>query len=178
MQLNAQQRVGNATDTVVLFKVYGACDHCKMRIEKAAKLKGVKSTNWNRGSKMLTLVFKANKTSIEKIKKAIVESGHDLELQKASDAVYQSLPACCKYREVFKDSSTHDSSKASEAIKTPLPEIKSDTIVDTTLTVPKIKGIVLEETDNGKFIPLSQKIYSAFTCKCVLGRQQQRSCNQ
>lgn len=155
MQLNAQQKVGNATDTVVLFKVYGACDHCKMRIEKAAKLKGVKSTNWNRGSKMLTLVFKANKTSIEKIKKAIVESGHDLELQKASDAVYQSLPACCKYREVFKDSSTHDSSKASEAIKTPLPEIKSDTIVDTTLTVPKIKGIVLEETDNGKFIPLS-----------------------
>jgi periplasmic mercuric ion binding protein len=80
------------------FKVYGACGMCETRIEKAAKsLDGVASADWNLESKMLTIQYDANKVELEDVHKKIAEAGHDTEMVRAKDEVYEKLPACCHY---------------------------------------------------------------------------------
>lgn len=79
-------------------QVSGNCEMCKMRIESAAKsVAGVKSAVWNVNSKILTVSFDES-TNLEQISKAIAAAGHDTKSDKASDAAYNALPGCCKYR--------------------------------------------------------------------------------
>jgi hypothetical protein len=80
------------------FKVFGKCDMCKSRIEKAALgVKGVKSANWNKSTQMLQVELSEG-TKLEDVQKAVAKAGHDTELVKADDKTYKGLPACCKYR--------------------------------------------------------------------------------
>lgn len=89
-----QEKGGGTTLTVE-----GKCGMCKSNIEKAAKgVDGVKSAKWNSKTKQLAVNFDDTKTSIEKISKAIAVVGYDTEKDKAEDATYAALPACCKYR--------------------------------------------------------------------------------
>lgn len=83
-------------DTLV---VQGKCGMCKTRIEKAAKSeKGVSSASWNIRTKQLQIKYDPDKTSVEKISKAIAKVGHDTDTDKADKAIYDALPACCRYR--------------------------------------------------------------------------------
>lgn len=86
------------------FKVNGVCDQlCKPRIQNAAKsVKGVLSASWDSKTKVCKVVFDDHKTSKEKIEKAITTAGHDAGNFKASDAAYNKLPGCCKYRSAGK----------------------------------------------------------------------------
>jgi len=80
------------------FKVYGNCDMCKSRIEKAALgVKGVKTAAWDKDSKMLKVETNSN-TKVDDIQQVIAKVGHDTEKFKADDNAYNSLPGCCKYR--------------------------------------------------------------------------------
>jgi copper chaperone CopZ len=79
------------------FKVWGNCESCQARIEKAAKIDGVSAASWNKDTKMLTVSFHPSKTSDEAIQKKIAAAGHDTEKFKADDKVYDKLPGCCKY---------------------------------------------------------------------------------
>lgn len=79
-------------------KVSGNCDLCKARIEKAAKIDGVSKADWNSKTKVLTLVYNPAKVKINDIQKKIADAGHDTPKYKAPEKVYNSLPACCKYR--------------------------------------------------------------------------------
>lgn len=82
-----------------MLTVGGKCDMCKARIEKAAMgVKGVTAATWNASDKMLHLGFDPAQTSRAAISRAVAAMGHDTELDKADDAVYNALPACCKYR--------------------------------------------------------------------------------
>lgn len=74
-------------DSTISFKVFGVCDQCKARIEKAAKGKGVKSAEWDVESNMLLLAFNPKLTSIEKVQDRIIAAGYDLENKKADDAI-------------------------------------------------------------------------------------------
>lgn len=97
VQLNAQDKDKNKK---VSFEVKGNCGMCKARIEKAAlKVKGVKYVNWNIPSKKITLILDENKCSPMDVRKAISLKGHDTDSTKAEDKIYNSLPACCKYRD-------------------------------------------------------------------------------
>ena len=88
-----------ANDKDTLLAVGGSCEMCKDRIEKtASKVPGVTSASYDLESKQLHLHFDATKTSVENISKALAAVGHDTELYKADDEVYNALPACCKYR--------------------------------------------------------------------------------
>ena len=79
--------------------VSGSCGMCKTRIETTAKkISGVSSANWDAEKKQLHLQFDASKTSLDNIGKAIAEVGHDNNLYKADDDVYNALPGCCQYR--------------------------------------------------------------------------------
>jgi len=80
------------------FKVSGSCDLCKTRIEKAAmSVPGVTKATWDMKSEMMDVTFDSQKTSDRNIQKAIAAVGHDTPMYRASDAVYDKLPACCHY---------------------------------------------------------------------------------
>ncbi|MFZ4581741.1 MAG: heavy-metal-associated domain-containing protein, partial [Paludibacter sp.] len=85
----------NKTESI---KVSGNCESCKSRIEKAAKVTGVTKAQWSEKTKVLTLVFDSTKVTSVDVQKKIAAVGHDTPNFKATSAVYNTLPACCKYR--------------------------------------------------------------------------------
>jgi mercuric ion binding protein len=80
-----------------LVKVWGNCDMCKTRIEKAAKEEGATIASWDKETKMLKVTFNPDTTSVDRIEKKLALVGHDTERYRADDKTYNSLPACCKY---------------------------------------------------------------------------------
>jgi copper chaperone CopZ len=80
------------------FKVYGNCEMCKEKIEKAAKaVDGVSSAVWSIETKMLALTFDDSKTSVDKVQVALAKDGHDTETYKATNDAYNKNASCCKY---------------------------------------------------------------------------------
>lgn len=85
-------------ETTTTFKVYGNCDMCKAKIEKVAKnLDGVKSGEWNKDTKIFTLVYDSSKISADGVHKKIASVGYDTEKVRAEDKVYKKLSGCCQY---------------------------------------------------------------------------------
>ena len=76
------------TDTV---KVWGNCETCKNKIEKAATDAGAASANWNDKTKLLVVSYDASKTSNNDIQKKIASVGYDTQDEKAPDAAYNGL---------------------------------------------------------------------------------------
>ena len=92
------------TDT---FKVWGNCGMCKKTIEKAAKTDGVEKAEWNRETKVFTLVYNPAVISNEKVQKAIAAVGYDTEKFTGNDKAYEKLPGCCHYDRKKKDETNH-----------------------------------------------------------------------
>ena len=79
-------------------KVYGNCESCEKRIDKAAQgVAGVSKASWDQETKMLDVTYDPAKTNLEKIQTAIAKVGHDTDAVKADDKTYASLPKCCQY---------------------------------------------------------------------------------
>ncbi|MCU0350013.1 MAG: cation transporter [Flavobacterium sp.] len=91
--VNAQSK-NTKTET---FKVWGNCGMCEKIIEKSLKTKGISSAEWNKDTKMITVVFNPKKISLSAIHKKIASVGYDTELETASDEVYNNLHGCCQY---------------------------------------------------------------------------------
>ncbi len=154
--LSAQNGKQKGIDTTASFKVSGACEMCKQRIEETVKIKGVRSAKWDVNSKMLTLGYNPGILSLAKIHKRIAEVGHDTELEKAKDVVYNALPACCHYRKMDKIAEniiadsvsiiTSDSMKVNRPVKNSADEKATSSHT--------VKGVVLEEDKKGSFKPL------------------------
>jgi len=80
------------------FRVWGNCDMCKSKIEKAAKkIDGVKVAKWNVVSQKMFVKFNDQVTSIDEIQATIAGTGYDTEKHKAKDDDYNNLHHCCKY---------------------------------------------------------------------------------
>ncbi|MCB9235673.1 MAG: metal transporter [Bacteroidia bacterium] len=79
------------------FSVKGNCKMCKVRIENAAYIKGVKSAVWDQETHKITVIYRADKVTLEQIQSAIASKGHATETQKAVPEAYQNLPKCCQY---------------------------------------------------------------------------------
>ena len=122
----------NINDKAVSFKVFGNCVECKERIEGALQIKGIDSASWDVNTKMLEVVFDTSKIKIEKIQSKILAVGHDLEDKKADDKIYQSLPACCQYRE--KSDHSHATAEG--------------------VSANSVSGVVLSEDSKGNLSPL------------------------
>jgi copper chaperone CopZ len=91
---------GQNKNAKATLEVDGVCLMCKTRIEKASiKTKGVKSAVWNVKTHELKLIFDERKTNLKAIKENIVAVGHDTKDLKATDEAYNSVDACCKYRD-------------------------------------------------------------------------------
>lgn len=91
---------GQNKNAKAVIPVDGVCMMCKERIEKASiKTKGVKSAVWNLETKELNVIYDERKTTLAKINAAVANVGHDTEQVKASEESYNSVHACCKYRD-------------------------------------------------------------------------------
>ena len=98
--------VNAQTEKKAEFEVAGNCGMCKIRIEKAAKsVDGVSSAVWDKETKMIEVAYNPEKSDIHKIHMAIAKAGHDTKMHKATDAVYDKLPGCCKYERISARSS-------------------------------------------------------------------------
>lgn len=80
-------------------KVSGNCTMCKMRIESALDVTGIKSANWDTKTKVLEVIYNKGKISEQKIHDIVAAAGHDTEKAKAKDETYAELPYCCLYRD-------------------------------------------------------------------------------
>ena len=80
------------------FKVWGNCGVCESKIEKSLKIKGVSKAEWNKETKMMTVVFNPDKISLAEIHRKIAAEGYDTEMETATDEAYDNLHGCCKYK--------------------------------------------------------------------------------
>ncbi|PWT99895.1 MAG: TonB-dependent receptor [Bacteroidetes bacterium] len=147
--LFGQNQTNKSGDTTVSFKVFGVCDQCKKRIEGSLKANGVESAEWNIDTKILNVSYIPSKITLEKIVKKITAAGHDNYYKKAKDADYYALPKCCYYRDLQSMESMN--TKTADSSATPDPS-QMDLHSNSNQV---IKGVVLEETSNGSFKPLS-----------------------
>lgn len=112
INITAQEEVAKVTTE---FKVFGNCGMCEKRIEKALMVDGVESADWDKETKMATVVYIKGKVSEDQLHKNVAEVGHDTEKYKASDEVYTKLPNCCKFdREDLKSDENKESKSKQE----------------------------------------------------------------
>lgn len=94
--INANAQKTNNIEEVKI-KTSAQCSMCKQRIEKAmAYEKGIKSSTLDVKTATLSVVYKSNKTTPDKIRSAISKTGYDADSIKAEVKIYNNLPDCCK----------------------------------------------------------------------------------
>lgn len=78
-------------------KTSAQCEMCKYKIEESlAYEKGVVKSNLDLEDKVVTIVFKNNKTTADQLRKIISRLGYDADDIKADSVAYKALPPCCK----------------------------------------------------------------------------------
>ena len=88
------------TPTTVTFKVSGNCSTCKKHIETAARIPGVVKADWNKDTKVMTLVYDPAKVSPDDVQKRIAAVGYDTPKYRGDDKAYDKLDECCQYDRV------------------------------------------------------------------------------
>jgi periplasmic mercuric ion binding protein len=85
------------TNLVVEIKTSSECDDCKERIESALNnTKGVKYAELNVKTKVVTVKYNSKKTSLEKIKLVINQTGYAADDSPADSNALNKLPKCCQ----------------------------------------------------------------------------------
>lgn len=85
-----------SNDTMMI-KTSAVCETCKENIEKYLSYeKGIRSSQLDVESKMLTVVYDPKKTEPAKIRQAVTKSGYDADSLKADPKAFNRLPDCCK----------------------------------------------------------------------------------
>lgn len=79
------------------FHVSGNCGMCKKKIESSCDVPGIYKANWNKKTKMITVVFDTTVISLSEIQQGIAKAGYDNDGFRALDDDYNNLHSCCKY---------------------------------------------------------------------------------
>ena len=94
----------DVTTAELKIKTSAVCGMCKETIEKfMAFEKGVKKSSLDVDSKILTVTYNPEKTTPEKIRKAVSKSGYDADDVPADPKAYKKLDGCCKKGQVCND---------------------------------------------------------------------------
>jgi mercuric ion binding protein len=73
------------------------CNMCKTTLEKGmAYEKGVKKSELDVSSKILTVWYRSDKTTEEALRKAVSKIGYDADSIPADPKAYENLNPCCK----------------------------------------------------------------------------------
>lgn len=90
-------RIQAQNDTVRI-QTSAICEQCKERIENDLSFaKGVKSSNLDLKTKIVTVIYNPKKTDQQKIREAVTKIGYDADTLKADPKGYKKLPECCKH---------------------------------------------------------------------------------
>ncbi len=82
-------------------KTSATCEMCKATIEKyMAFEKGVKKSELDVATKILTVTYNPQKTTPEKIRIAVSKSGYDADDVKADPKAFAKLEECCRKGQV------------------------------------------------------------------------------
>ncbi|MBK7131255.1 MAG: heavy-metal-associated domain-containing protein [Bacteroidales bacterium] len=100
MNMNQHSSMPMLPPKTETLKVWGKCAMCKTRIEKIAVASSVTSADWNVKTKVLTVVYEPNRSSMDYISGKLAKAGHDTGLKSAKDKAYDALPDCCKYERI------------------------------------------------------------------------------
>ncbi|KPK87821.1 MAG: MerP protein [Bacteroides sp. SM23_62_1] len=96
INLNGFTQTNNKFEEVKI-KTSAQCEMCKERIEEILAFeKGVKSSDLNLESKVVTVLYNPARTTADKIRNAISHGGYDADGIKADPKAYEKLPTCCK----------------------------------------------------------------------------------
>ena len=88
----------------IKIKTSATCDMCKETIEKSLAFeKGIKRSTLDVPSKIVTVIYNPKKTTPEKIRLAIANTGYDADDILANPKAYNKLDECCKKGKVCED---------------------------------------------------------------------------
>jgi len=97
LSATAQQATSQPAAAQIQFRTSAVCDMCKKTLEKAmAYEKGVKAAELDIDSQTLTVVYQPDKTTPDKLRRAISLTGYDADSVQADPRAYKRLPDCCK----------------------------------------------------------------------------------
>lgn len=93
----ASTPTGDDKEKEVKIKTSAICGMCKARIERnLAFEKGVKESDLDVKTKVVTIKYNPSKTDVAKLKANISKTGYDAEEVTADPVGYNKLPDCCK----------------------------------------------------------------------------------
>ena len=82
---------------VVTIQTSAICGSCKARIERVLKASdGVEEALLNLNSKKVKVKYDPSKTSPEKLREIIANTGYNADEVKRSEEAYEKLPLCCQ----------------------------------------------------------------------------------
>ena len=94
---NMQAQEEEPKEKEIKIQTSAICGMCEERIESnMAYEKGVKSVVLDDETKIVTIMYKTDKTDPDKLRKAISKLGYDADDVEADPKAYAKLPACCK----------------------------------------------------------------------------------
>ena len=94
---NIFAQVATTGKNVVDIKTSAQCGSCKSAIEKAVNnVDGVKSSNLDLETKIVTVKYDVEKTNVDALKSAIVNIGYDADDVAADAKAYENLHSSCK----------------------------------------------------------------------------------
>ncbi len=89
--------IGNAQIDTATIVTSSLCSTCKKTIEHEMSFeKGVKSSDLDIETRVLTIIYEAKKTNLEKLRIAVTKIGYDADSLKADPKAFNKLPDCCK----------------------------------------------------------------------------------
>ncbi len=95
--ISANMSAQNSAITEVKITTSAQCDMCKKRIEDGLYTqKGVIEATLDIPSKILTIKFRSNKTSLETLRNYISSLGYSADDIPANKEAYDQLPGCCQ----------------------------------------------------------------------------------
>ncbi len=135
-----------AGQNIKTLSVSGSCGMCKERIETTAlQVIGVTKAEYNTESQQLTVdtmpVF-----LIKELVSALLKAGHDTAGEKAPSSIYESLPACCHYRDIADPSADvkHEDDHTGHDHKNEEKQLAKN----------QLSGYVYERSEKGEMLPL------------------------
>lgn len=93
-------------------KIYGNCNMCKSTIEKAGTIGKTAKVEWNKDTKIASIAYDQQATSLDEILKRIALAGYDSDAFRAPDDAYAKLPECCQYDRPIKTLAKTDTDHA------------------------------------------------------------------
>ena len=93
--VSAQEKTSVKHTAVI--KTSAECGQCKERVEgKLNYTKGISFAELNYETRELTVKFRADKISLDEIRKLVSELGYDADEVKANPEAQSKLPMCCQ----------------------------------------------------------------------------------